>query len=309
MSRPVQIDALRRRSRFAKPQPTAKAIILNEADLAIFEALHRHGCLPSTYLQEFTGHLRRKGHRDRLTLLYNGTRDGERYLDKPAQQFDSYFAQCAPLVYSLLPPAEQALAERGRLAPRPERTDPFVHRLMTACAGASIELAAAAKECRYIPMAEVLAHRKSTLSVPLVRSSRVTLVPDDLFGIRYPNGYRFFAVEIDRNTQSVSRTDLAQSAYGRKLESYVQLLRTKAFERHWGIPKLLVLTLTTNAPHIRTMTEYLGRLNASDCAGKFLFNAVPSFGNHWRVPKLPMPELFTGAWQHADGSAFCIEQV
>src|SRR3546814_19257908 len=70
---------------------------------------------------------------------------------------------------------------------------------------------------------------------------------DLLFGIEYLGaGFRFFAVEIDRNTESIERKNLKQNAFGVKITAYLDVLRRQSYRSHWGIPKLPILTVTTN---------------------------------------------------------------
>jgi hypothetical protein len=259
----MDTDNLKRRLRSSKPQPNDNRIELSERDFRIFEALHRHGPLPTHYLYELTKDLGRNfaAHQHRLTKLYNGTKDGTTFLTRPAQQFASYEARYQPLIYDLTPMAKHVLAERGRLSPL-----------------------------------SILAGNKS-------------LIPDDLFGIEYPGkSYRFFAVEIDRNTESIERTKLDQNAFGTKLRGYLEIAGNKTYRSHWGIPNLLVLTVTTNVTHMHNILGYLKKLTEHDpkAAERFLFKAKPEFGSNWRVPEV-MTDILTEPWLRADGSSFPIE--
>ena len=306
-------DALARRLRFAPPQPLARRLVLTEADLLAFAAIDRHGPLPTHYLYSFTRHLRRDYSQlqNRLTALYNGTRVQPPWLVRPPQQFAGFQARYQHLVYDLAPPARLALGERGglrRWSPKP--TDPFLHRLMGACVGASLALGARARGLRYIGREEILSHPNGArarasmnpLAIPLpgLGESRL-LVPDDLFGFEYPGaGYRFFAVEIDRNTESIERKRLGQTAFGRKVTGYLQLLHGQGYRDWWGIPNLNVLTVTTNDVHARNIIGYLGKQNEPAYAGRFAFACAPDFGANWRVPK-GMLDLLDTPWRTAAG--------
>jgi len=306
-------DALARRLRFAPPNPVARRLVLTEADHLAFAAIDRHGPLPTHYLYAFSRHLRKDYSQlqNRLTELYNGTRGQPPWLVRPPQQFAGFQARYQHLVYDLAPPARLALAEQGRLSRwSPKRTDPFLHRLMGACVGASLELGARARGLRYIGREEILSHPKGAraraalnpLAIPLpgVGESRL-LVPDDLFGFEYPGaGYRFFAVEIDRNTESIERKGLGQTAFGRKLAGYVQLLHSQSYRDWWGIPNLSVLTVTTNAVHARNMIAHVGKQKEPAHAGRFAFACAPDFGADWRVPKA-MLNLLDSPWRTATG--------
>lgn len=113
---PMKTDALNRRLRFAKPNPVVARLALTERDLLLFEAINRHGPLPSHYLFELTKHQGRsfKHLQYRLTELYNGDQAGS-YLLRPEQQHAGYEARYQPLVYDLGPRARKAMAERGSL--------------------------------------------------------------------------------------------------------------------------------------------------------------------------------------------------
>ena len=249
----------------------------------MFEAIHRHGALPVNYLYEFTDKKNYNTHQHRLTKLFNGTAQGN-YLTRPPQQFASFHARYQPVVYDLTDKAKILLDERGKLSPFIYRTDPFVHRLMGACVGASIELACT--DIGYIPRHDVLKKRGKQMELPLSKlAPQKYLVPDDLFGFDYGGAYRFFAVEIDRNTESISRKNLEQNTFGKKLASYIDVMKNRTFTSEWGIPNLMVLTITTNETHMRGIMEHIKTLDQK-FGERFLFKALPNFGANWRVPML-----------------------
>lgn len=147
-----------RRVRTGAPSPRRGVLALTRPDYVMFEAIERHGPLSSSYLYAFTRHLRRdRTHlQNRLTEFYNGDIGGA-YLTRPPQQFASYCGRHQHVVYDLAPRAIQVIAEHSALPKRvPTRSDPFVHRLMTACVGASFELTAPTVGLRYISLQEIL---------------------------------------------------------------------------------------------------------------------------------------------------------
>lgn len=305
----MERDALNRRKRTARPAPSSTRLNLSEADLCIFRAIDRHGPLPSHYLYELTRHIRRdRSHlQNRLTEFYNGDAGGP-YLTRPPHQFASFTARYLHLVYDLAPRGAALLAERGLTERHGNgRGEPFVHRLMGSCAMASIELAALARGLQYIPLSEVVARPScaahsapNPLAVPL--SGGATLIPDRLFGLHYPDvGYRFFAVECDRNTESIERRNLRQSSLARKFAGYVELLRTQAYRSWWGIPNLHVLVITTSETHARNILDHLRRETPPSLVERFAISAEPVFGADWRVPAAPLSHLLTQPWQTPEG--------
>jgi hypothetical protein len=309
----MKTDTLHRRLRHARPSPRVGRLCLTEADYLIFEAINRHGPLPTPYLYEVTKHLRKDfTHlQNRLTEFYHGDEGGP-YLTRPPQQFAGYEARYQPLVYDLSTRARQALAERGThghcLA---RRTDPFLHQLMTACVAASLELTLPANGLRYISRKEILSHekfpdearrRKNPLAVSLPGGERRSLIPDDLFGVEYPGvGFRFFALEVDRNTESIDRRSLDQTGFARKIAGYLSILTHGLHRQHWGLPNLSILTVTTNAAHARNILKFIGRLNEPRYTDRFYFHVETSFSANWRVPRTVLSRLVAEPWSTVGG--------
>lgn len=306
-------DLLNRRLRYARPSPLVRRIVLTEADYLLFEAINRHGPLPTHYLYEFTKHIRRDyTHlQNRLTEFYNGDTNGP-WLTRPPQQFAGFEARYQHVVYDLAPRAKIALAERGtttRFGPR--RTDPFLHQLMQACIASSLELCAPSKGLRYIPREEILTHPKcprltrdahNPMAIPISGLGQKALIPDDLFGLEYPSvGFRFFAMEIDRNTESIERRNLKQRAFGAKIAGYLDILRRQTYRTHWGVPNLHILTVTTNSTHARNILEYVEKQGDPKYADRFAIASESSFGAGWRVPKDVLSKLLDEPWLTISG--------
>jgi hypothetical protein len=309
----MRLDALERRLRFAPPQPAGCGIVLTERDHLIFETLNRHGPLPSTYLFELTRHLPKsrhpKGFLRRLTKLYNGYCADWRshpdhicqpvaYLARPDWQGDE---KDRPVIYALNPLSEAVLLSRG--IPVIRRNDHFIHRFMTACVGASLKLYLESRRCEYHDRFKILAHPRCpadtrTQDNPLIiPAGGGYLVPDDFFAVQGERLW-FYAVEIDRKTETIDDTPVAKTSYGRKLKTYIEAIKTRAFSRHFGIPNnVKVLTVTSNERHMHGMIRYYRSLGEPALADRFLFSHADGFGAAWRVPPLL---YFT--WRDANGS-------
>jgi len=310
-------DALNRRMRYAEPQPIGKFAGVKAADVEIFDAIQRHGPLPTHLLYEFAKHLRPgfRAHADRLTKFYHGAENTPPMLSRPPQQFASFAARYQPLIYYLTDAGRQVLAEAGRLDRyTPQRTDHFLHRFMGASISASIELLARERGIAFIPTERILSHSRcpestrtspNPLAIP-IPGGLGSLVPDNLFGFHYPgDGYRFFAVEIDRNTESIERKTRNQTAFAKKVLGYREIFRSRTFESHWGLPNLLVLTVTTNSAHMSNLLHYLTKLD-NPLSERFLFKHEPMFGVNWRVPREVLAHLFA-PWARA-GTPFDISK-
>jgi hypothetical protein len=318
-------DTLDRRLRWARPQSTGMRIAPQEADYQILEALDCHGPLPATYLYEFVKPLRSNytGHQKRLCQLYNeaNTPHGGPYLTRPRQQEASFNARYQPLTYDISRAGRMALAERGTLqrhvAPR---TDPMQHRFMTACVTLSIRLAAERAGLDHIPLEKILQHdacpetTRGAKNPLLIRLSGKALIPDDLFGLGYPTGpkrtFRFFALEVDRGTESLDRSDPSQTSYGSKLPIYLELMRRLAFTERWGIPNLLVLTVTSGPTRMRNMVGHLAQLTEHEpkLRARFLFKCKPAFTGQWTVPSI-LHGLLNEPWQRAECEPIQIDAI
>lgn len=304
----MKTDALSRRLRFADPSPLVRRLVLTDADILIFEAIHRHGPLPSNYLYEFTKHLRKdQSHlQNRLTEFYNGDAVGP-YLTRPQQQFAGFEARYQHMVYDLAPRAKAFVNTRRST----KRTDPFLHQLMGACVGASIELGSVQKGLRYIPREEIFSHPKCgdarnaihPMAIPVSGVAQKALIPDDLFGLEYPGaGFRFFAVEIDRNTESIERKNMEQNAFGRKIACYLDVLRNQLFRSWWGLPNLSVLTVTTNAIHAANILDFIRKQDEKRYQDRFAFAVATDFGANWRVPRTVLSGLLDEPWMTSIGN-------
>ena len=127
------------------------------------------------------------------------------------------------------------------------------------------------------------------------------LIPDDLFGLHYPGiGYRFFAVEVDRCTESIERSRDAKGTFAAKIAAYQEVLTARRYREWWGIPNLTVLTVTTNLGHAANLVEHVRR--PGQHGDRFAFAVEPSFGANWRVPKQVMGHLLDRPWMTASGT-------
>jgi hypothetical protein len=304
----LKTDALNRRSRFAGRQPSGKRIVLGERDFRYFEVLERHGPLPSTYLHAFTKHLARnyKFHQQRLTELFNEDNTPHQgfYLDRPEQQYASINARYQPMAYELTGYGVQAL--RHNAIPRQmweSPNGPYLHRFMTACITASIELACLDLGFKYLSQADIFSHHKCPPELkeaehPLgLTCGDGVIIPDQLFGIDYGGKYRFFALEADRKTETIVSTKAIAKSFAAKLRRYEHVLQNQTYRDVWGIPALTVMVVTVSEAHKLNMIEQVDRsIHEDKIAARFLFKSMPAFGKYWTVPDI-MADILTDSWE------------
>lgn len=302
---------MKRRSRMERV-PTGKRIELTSRDLEILRLLARYRFLRSTFIHAFVGGNKTKLV-ERLGQLYHEVG----YLDRPAQQWQAMNARYQPAVYELSEKGVEVLganggsSDGGGLSCRgggPQRQ--FAHALMVCEILASFERAAAQMAgLRLVWWPEILAKASVETRMahkPLQIGDRKTgtsharaIEPDALFGIEYRDGrqqaYRFFALEADRGTMPVERTDKGQSSYLAKLIAYRTIIVDGSFRRRWGVPNLFVLTVTTSASRLGAIQIAVRKVTEGRGSSAFLFKTYP--GADLNGSYKPAPELLIEPWE------------
>lgn len=308
---------------------TRKRLELQPRDWLSFEVIQRHGPLPSHYLHEFTKRLGRDMFAQRkrlLKLVQYGYLARPIQLNNPNVHDDFY-------VYALGDKAKEALRDMGRasLYATPVGGG-YQHMFMSACVTASIELEAIKAGYRFIDQEEILAdapeatkdserplelpcaisHTFKGPRGPYTNTSNRPTVPDQLFGIDYGEVQSFFAVEIDRATEPAWRSNLNQNSYLRKVLCYRDINRTGIYKKQWGIPNLIILNVTVNAPHRDSIFDVIEDItkkpNGDFGMTNFLFHVVPNFAHYERVPPV-LSHLWANAWARAGKSPFNISHT
>lgn len=172
---------------------------------------------------------------------------------------------------------------------------------------ASIEIAAIADpNLRFISSHEILLKAPEAtrnelypFRIPYRQSGRSScIVPDGIFGLEYARdgrkSYRFFALEVDRATMPVMRSNLGQTSYTTKMLAYREIIARNIYKSYLGLPNLLVLTVTINERHKDQIMNRLGELAGSSTA--FLFKTTGDLGS-LDTASFPMPEILTVPWQ------------
>lgn len=268
--------------------------------LTIFEILERHGRGTTKYLHSFIG-----GDFNTLQKLISRLYDWG-YLDHFKDQEDSFSNRLRHIIYGNTLKARQALTAAGKESCFVDRNDPFVHRFMGACVGASIELRCKAKGLTYISRNEVLAKKGNPLRIPLPSfGDKSYLEPDDLFGIQYPDrSFRRFAVEIDRGNEPHEGKE-RHSSIDKKLDYYADVIANRRYHEVWGIPGMMVLIVTTSKARIQNIIETIKKRNDPSLSKRFLLKAYPNFKRDWLVPTDVLTDVLD-PWQRADGTTFDI---
>jgi hypothetical protein len=96
----------------------------------------------------------------------------------------------------------------------------------------------------------------------------------------------------------ISRSKPGQTSYLGKLAMYGDVLARQIHKTHWGIPNLLVLTLTVSTARAAEMVAKLGAGSPA-----FLFGAAEG-----KVLSKPLRTLLAEPWQRPGHAPFCIAE-
>jgi DNA-binding Lrp family transcriptional regulator len=262
---------------------------VTDGDVEIIQNIARHRFLRSTHIAALVGRSLDRTN-DRLSRLFHAG-----YIDRPRAQLDYYATSgSAPMVYALADLGGLLLTERfgeefanlewsrkNREAGRP-----FIeHQLEIVDFEVALQLAARGRsDIRLIHSDELNAgfpeqtrrlHNPLALRVTVShggKSHEIGLIPDLIFGLGFPDSSRrCFMVEIDRGTMPISRSDISQTSFERKMLAYLSAHAAGQHEQQFGWKTFRVLTVTTDQHRVRSMTEALRTLDAPQNPGPSLF--------------------------------------
>lgn len=320
---PQVCDALGRRARLTA-QSTGKRVSPTARDLRWFAALAEHGPLPSSFLLAFDQgeHSSDKRARERLCDLFHeeNTPDGGSYLIRPQQQFRTIDSRYNQLVYDLAPAGWRALQRGGMDTGKcAAHSGPWLHRFMTSCITASIELATLVQDdVSYIPQSAILKRADAELRCPVTIVAPETgylyekdLIPDAMIGICYHTDrgdrFRFFAVEADRATEPTTSSDWNRKSFERNLLQYEAYVADGAYRDHLGLTApILALNILSDEQRMQRMVDFTAKRYPKGNAF-MLFQAWSDFGPVFRPPE-PNLALLTGGWFRGSLPVFDIDK-
>jgi len=303
-----QTSKLRRKS--------ASPIRLTDRDRDIILALHKYRFLTTDHLQVLTNTKSRWGMNARLRLLYD-----HKYIDRPKAQFAIFsHAEKRPVVYALGHKGAFVLSTRYNIATPPSvhwteknrriREKHIEHTLGVADFMIGIEMM-----CRESDLLELIDQQTILENAPTeIRNANypfrwktqirhngkrhdVSIVPDYVFGLRNAETgkEKFYFVEIDRGTMPISRRDITQTSFIRKILSYADTLDSDLAFKRFEMKGFQVLTVTTSKDRIKAIQANIANLPKKPfSANTFLFKTKDD--GQGRFP-------FHSGWQNAKGAS------
>ena len=273
-------------------------IEITDRDRLIFRLIHRHRFLRSSHLTALVGGSAQPLLR-RLQLLYH-----HGYLERPRAQLDYYLrGGSSPMVYGLGSKGGVLLKQELGSTYRPLRWSEknrsvgrmfLEHALLISDVLVTLELA-----CRKSGRVRLLID-DDLGSSPFVSRWKVTLdgkvrlgvVPDRVFALEADGERAYFFLEADRGTMPVTRKNLAQTSFARKLLAY-EATWSQGIHRGFGFHRFRVLTVTGSESRVQSLVAACAQLQRGH--GLFLFaeRAV-----------LAHPDiLFSPRWQSGRGES------
>jgi hypothetical protein len=262
---------------------------MTDNDVAIVRQIARHRFVRSTHIAALVGRSVDRTN-DRLSRLFHAG-----YVDRPRAQLDYYpTSGSVPMVYALAERGAQLLIERLGMncttvewsRKNREAGRPFIeHQLeiVDFCLALQRDVRRR-NDLRLIDSDELIAafpERTRKMRNPLAlrigvsnngNVQEIGLIPDMIFGLLFGDGSRrCFMVEIDRGTMPVSRADITQSSFERKMRAYLTAYAERQHEERFGWKAFRVLTVTTDHHRERSMMEALRQLHLPQSPGAAMF--------------------------------------
>jgi hypothetical protein len=118
------------------------------------------------------------------------------------------------------------------------------------------------------------------------------------FGVRYDDGTaRFLSLEAE-HTNQVDCNNLTKTSFLKKYLAIRYIMENDLHKKHWGLPNLITLVVTSSQARIDTMKTLIMRETKDKGCPYIAFAIIPVLEDPFTAAK-PMPELFTQGWQRA----------
>jgi hypothetical protein len=249
-------------------------IRLTERDHKIIRLIHRHRFLHSHQIIALIAGSAQSLSRRLQWLFHHG------YLERPRAQLQYYERSGSQTIAyglgnksgSLLKLNPVPWGEKNRGIGRMY----LAHALLVSAVMVSLELACRQHGVRLLHEDEL----NLPVAVPpqwrvkIRDGTKLGVIPDRVFALEYAdqNGQIqrvYYFLEADRGTMPVVRQKLTQTSFYRKLLAYEATWANKVHQRHLGIHRFRVLTVTTSAARVKSLLDACSRLQRGH--GLFLF--------------------------------------
>ena len=249
-------------------------IRLTERDQKILRLVHRHRFLRSYQITALIGGSAQNLSRRLQWLFHHG------YLERPRAQLQYYERSGSQTIAyglgnksgSLLQLNPASWGEKNHAIGRIY----LAHALLVSDVMVALELACRQRGIRLLHEDELNLPVEAPLHwrVKIRDGIRLGVIPDRVFALEYTDQSSqvqrvYYFLEADRGTMPVVRKKLSQTSFYRKLLAYEATWANKVHQRHLGIHRFRVLTVTTSAARVKSLLDACSRLQRGH--GLFLF--------------------------------------
>jgi DNA-binding Lrp family transcriptional regulator len=265
-----------------KRTTTVARMALTERDRQIIRLVHRHRFLRSPQIVALIGGSSQQLLR-RLQLLYH-----HGYLERPRAQIDYYHqGGSRHIIYGLgnkgggmLLKQELGVAfrefswgEKNRAVGRMF----LEHALLVSDVMVTIELACRERGIRLVTERELVLpgkHQPFRWRVNIHNHVKLGVIPDRVFALELLDASgssrrAYFFLEADRGTMPVTRRNLSQTSFYRKLLAYEATWTQNLHRIRFGFHRFRVLTVTTSTARVKSLVDACSQLERGH--GLFLF--------------------------------------
>jgi hypothetical protein len=275
-------------------------------DLVIFRLLNRYRYLPLDFIVAHTG----LSYSYLVHRLDDLARKPNKFLNRPEKQRAQPNANYRFMIYELAERGEKLLKDHGFYPVEPRLGDEtlFAHSLMVTETIVSLDIGNPGEMIWWPEIAGRLKEPRRSIPVHIEhlftgagkKSADFDYYNDSNgpFGIRYPDGTaRFLSLEAE-HTNQVDCNNLTKTSFLKKYLAIRYLMDNKLHTKHWGLPNLITLVVTSSQARIDTMKTLIMRETKDKGCPYIAFAIIPVLEDPFTAAK-PMPELFTLGWQRA----------
>lgn len=244
-----------------KRSPDIQPVRLTDRDGEILKCLQRHRFLRSDHIVSLCAGSRQQILRRLQRLYHHG------YLERPLCQIDYYHSGSRRIAYGI---GNKGAAWLKRQLSLPfqkldwkQKSDVarlfLEHALLVSDIMVALELA-----CRKRPDIRLLS--ADDLKIPKMREpfqwqvdigrrQKIGVIPDRVFGFEVNSKQTWYCLEADRGTMPITRDNLDQTSFQRKLLAYEATWSQNLHRTRFGWERFRVLTVTTSSQRIQGIKE------------------------------------------------------
>lgn len=193
------------------------------------------------------------------------------FLHLPRQQRATARAEFNPYIYDLTKQAKDHMKGLGIDEKTVIPTGHWWHAYAISAFTGSLDVWSQRQGREFIPAHRILSRSGANLAIPI---GAERLIPDQLFAIRYPEGYRAFLVEIDCGTEPLRSTQ-ARKSLSKSVKLYRGMLEQNLHRQHYGINASTAILWTFSSPSRLSRFKEMVTKEAGRSTASFLIKLLP----------------------------------